>query len=287
MRQLSAAGYKEVVLLGQNVNSYQYQPSAERNRAATAPHHTPGFRPLHAPRTGGVRFAELVARVAAVDRNMRVRFTSPHPKHFPAALLRLVREQPNVCSALHIPAQSGSSAVLEAMRRGHDRASYDQLIATVREEVPSCAISSDFISGFCGETEDDHRQSLDLLRQVQYDQAYLFAYSMREGTMAHRRLQDDVPAAVKQRRLAEVRACMPFSVYVCVCVPDHALPQMIDLHYSLLKKKNEKEVGRTHLVLVDRTSRRSSSELSGRTDTNKPVVFEDKHLPPSLRCAGT
>ena len=135
---------------------------------------------------------------------MRFRFTSPHPKDFPDDLLRVIAARPNACKALHIPAQSGSDAMLAAMRRGYDRASYLKLIERVRELLPEATLSSDFISGFCGESEQDHRDTLELMEAVRFDKAFMFAYSMREKTNAHRQLQDDVPEPTKQRRLAEV-----------------------------------------------------------------------------------
>ena len=135
---------------------------------------------------------------------VRFRFPSPHPKDFPDALLEVMRSQPNACASLHIPAQSGSTKVLGAMRRGYSRETYLELVGRVRELLPTASISSDFISGFCGETEEDHAQTLSLMRAVRFDKAYMFAYSLREGTNAHRKLDDDVPEEVKQRRLREV-----------------------------------------------------------------------------------
>ena len=186
---------------------------------------------------------------------MRFRFTSPHPKDFPDELLSVIRSLPNACASLHIPAQSGSTSVLSAMRRGYSRQTYLDLINRVRELLPHVSISSDFISGFCGETEEDHQQTLTLLQEVQFDKAFMFAYSMREKTHAHRRLSDDVPEDVKQRRLSEVIATFTEGA----------------------RRSNDAEVGRYHLVLLEgpakKLSPRGEVEWMGRTDTNKRVVL--------------
>mmetsp|Transcript_32826 Transcript_32826/g.82401 ORF Transcript_32826/g.82401 Transcript_32826/m.82401 type:complete len:673 (-) Transcript_32826:41-2059(-) len=259
VRALSDQGYKEVVLLGQNVNSYndtsvEEKPSADYSLAR-------GFSTIYKKPDDGLRFADLVDRVSRVDSEMRIRFTSPHPKDFPDPLLHLIRERANVCRSIHIPAQSGSSAVLERMRRNHTVEAYIALIDHIREIVPDVSLSSDFISGFCGETEEDHQQTLSLLHRVKYDHAFMFAYSLREKTHAHRQLSDDVPHDVKQRRLREV----------------------IDTFYSLAREKNELEVGKTHLVLVEGPSRKNPHALVGKTDTNKKVVFEQKSAPVSYQ----
>jgi MiaB/RimO family radical SAM methylthiotransferase len=258
---LAAQGYKDVTLLGQNVNSYadgteqeavEGSPCADGTAALREPEPLrPGFKAkVPAPRAS-VRFADLVDQLAAAHPEMRFRFTSPHPKDFPDELLHVIRARPNVCQNLHIPAQSGSSAVLESMRRGYSREAYLELISRVRELLPRATLSSDFISGFCGETEEDHQQTLSLMREVRYDKAYMFAYSMREKTNAHRKLQDDVPEDVKQRRLREV----------------------IQTFNMGARESNDEEVGREHLVLIDGLSKKSELEWIGRTDTNKKVVF--------------
>jgi tRNA A37 methylthiotransferase MiaB len=223
VRALAEQGVKEVTLLGQNVNSFadfsergggsgeaqDEQPSASASASPSdAPFaaYAPGFRSVYVPRRGGaVRFAELLERVAGIDPEMRIRFTSPHPKDFPLEVLQAVRAHANVCKQLHLPAQSGASGTLSRMRRGYDREAYLALAARVREELPGVALSSDFISGFCGETEEEHADTLSLLRAVRYEHAFLFAYSRREKTAAARHLEDDVPPDVKQRRLEEAR----------------------------------------------------------------------------------
>lgn len=251
VRQLSDQGVKEVVLLGQNVNSYN--DLSEQTFPVSDPTQllSKGFGSMVKPNPGGVRFTQLMDQVSRIDPEMRVRFTSPHPKDFPDDLLHLIAERPNLCNAVHIPAQSGNSEVLHNMRRFYTREAYLELIQRMREVIPNVGLSSDFISGFCGETEEHHQDTLSLLREVRFDQAFMFAYSMREKTNAHRTLQDNVPEEVKQQRLKEV----------------------IQTFFATLAEKSREEIGRRHLVLVEGTSRRSSDDLMGRTDNNKKVVF--------------
>lgn len=225
VKQLAEAGYKEVTLLGQNVNSYN---------------------------ENGLRFAELMYRVSQVDPEMRVRFSTSHPKDFPDELLHVIAERPNVCNSIHIPAQSGSDSVLQRMRRPYTRAEYLALIARMRELIPGLSLSTDIITGFCGETEAEHAETVSLMAEVRFDLAYLFAYSERERTLAHRKYADDVPSDVKQRRLQEI----------------------IDTHRKGSERLNLAEIGTTHLVLVENVSRRREDQLSGRTDTNKVVIFD-------------
>eukprot|EP01103_Thecamoeba_quadrilineata_P005199 TRINITY_DN15025_c0_g1_i1.p1 TRINITY_DN15025_c0_g1~~TRINITY_DN15025_c0_g1_i1.p1 ORF type:complete len:610 (-),score=128.42 TRINITY_DN15025_c0_g1_i1:19-1848(-) len=246
--KLAEEGYKEVVLLGQNVNSYHDLSTPTEKEYSLAR----GFRQITTLKQGGLRFPDLVHRLATLVPALRIRFTSPHPKDFPEELLSVIKENPNVCKSLHIPAQSGSSAVLESMRRGYTRESYLELVERVQQILPGCALSSDFISGFCGETEEDHQQTLSLLHQVKFDHAFMFAYSLREKTHAHRTLKDDVPPEVKQRRLREV----------------------ISTFYDVSNKQNQLEIGKTHIVLIDKVSRRSTKHFVGRTDTNKKVILE-------------
>ena len=256
---LVEAGVREITLLGQNVNSYATDDFLARTdgtrsldvvAASDEYRLRDGFASKVPPAKGSLRFAGLLTRLAESHPEVRFRFTSPHPKDFPDELLEVIRMHPNVCESLHIPAQSGSSAVLKAMRRGYDRRAYDELVGRVRELLPHAAISSDFISGFCGETEEDHQDTLSLLREVRFERAFMFSYSLREKTHAHRALVDDVPEPVKQRRLREV----------------------IDTFTPLARLRNEADVGSTHLVLVERTSKKSDAEWVGRTDTGKKVI---------------
>ncbi|XP_043219238.1 mitochondrial tRNA methylthiotransferase CDK5RAP1-like [Amphibalanus amphitrite] len=248
VRRLSEQGVREVTLLGQNVNSYR-DMSGSRN-SAKATRLAAGFSTVYRPKTGGTRFADLLSAVADVDPEMRVRFTSPHPKDFPDEVLRVIAERPNVCSCLHLPAQSGSSRVLADMRRGYTREAYLELVRHVRRMVPGVALTSDFIAGFCGETEADFEETLSLMREVGYQYCFLFAYSRREKTRAHHRLVDDVPPAEKQRRVAE----------------------MARLYRAMAQQLNTRQVGSTQLVLLERPSPRSPDSLLGRNDANVKVI---------------
>eukprot|EP00581_Thalassiosira_minuscula_P007073 CAMPEP_0183702598 /NCGR_PEP_ID=MMETSP0737-20130205/648_1 /TAXON_ID=385413 /ORGANISM="Thalassiosira miniscula, Strain CCMP1093" /LENGTH=872 /DNA_ID=CAMNT_0025929231 /DNA_START=62 /DNA_END=2680 /DNA_ORIENTATION=- len=264
-RLLDEEGIREVILLGQNVNSYhdnsgggRARMSEEETNEKQSSYQTSneGFSNMFRMRHGdGYRFADLLEAVSSLSPELRVRFTSPHPKDYPPPLLSLMAERPNICNHLHMPAQSGSSTVLQRMRRGYGREAYLELIDDVREAIPDVAISSDFITGFCGETEEEHYETLSLMEQVQYDQAFMFAYSMRGKTHAHRTMEDDVPADVKNRRLNEVIDCFRRNVQ---------------------RRNDEMEVGKLRLVLVEGEAKKSTAEnrtWSGRTDQNKRVVF--------------
>ena len=254
---------KEVVLLGQNVNSY-HDRSAEamvaRPETTTLPLSNDGFRSrIRRPEGGGYRFVDLVEAVSDISPELRVRFTSPHPKDYPSDLLYLMAERPNVCSQLHMPAQSGSTSMLKRMKRGYSREAYIELIDTVKDVIPDVALSSDFIAGFCDETEEEHSDTLSLLEYVEYEQAFLFAYSMREKTHANRTMEDNVPSAIKQRRLQE----------------------LIDVFRERVHAKNVRvETGKLRLVLVEGPTKKQSKVLvpgsmtwHGRTDQNKRVLF--------------
>lgn len=227
VKQLSNEGYKEVTLLGQNVNSYL---------------------------DGENTFTKLMDEVSKVDPEIRVRFSSPHPKDFPNDLLHLIAERPNLCNYIHIPAQAGSDAMLERMRRPYTREGYLELVKTMKEIIPGVSLSTDIIAGFCDETEEEHQQTMSLMKEVEYDLAYMFAYSERERTLAYRKYEDNVPEEVKKRRLSEI----------------------INQQREIQEARNAKEVGNRHLVLVESVSKRSDDQLSGRTDTNKMVVFDRK-----------
>ncbi|KAG6622376.1 CDK5 regulatory subunit-associated protein 1 [Phytophthora cinnamomi] len=266
VRALSDQGVKEVVLLGQNVNSYHDKKSegaAEKGRGYVS---SAGFSNMFRSRDApGFRFADLLDEVSRVDPEMRLRFTSPHPKDFPNEVLDLVNERPNICKQIHMPAQSGSTTMLERMRRGYSREAYLALVDNMRTRIPGVAISSDFITGFCGETEEEHVDTISLMRQVCYDQAFMFAYSVRARTHAAHRMEDDVPQEHKLRRLREV----------------------IDTFSEVVTRKNHVEDSdRLHIVLVQGPSRRSTDEdpkLTGLTDTSKRCVFPNQAMPGSLR----
>ncbi|XP_034538328.1 CDK5 regulatory subunit-associated protein 1 [Notolabrus celidotus] len=250
VRILSNQGVKEVTLLGQNVNSYR-DTSEEQFCGPNMTQLSRGFKTIYRTKQGGLRFSDLLDRVSHIDPDMRIRFTSPHPKDFPDEVLHLIAERGNICQQIHLPAQSGSSRVLKAMRRGYTREAYLDLVSNIKRIIPEVSLSSDFISGFCEETEEDHQQTLSLIREVGYNVGFLFAYSMRKKTHAFYRLQDDVPAEVKQRRLEE-----------CISVFREEAARV-----------NVALIGGTQLVLVEGESKRSSQDLCGRTDGNMKVIF--------------
>lgn len=218
-------GYREVTLLGQNVNSYRF---------------------------GEVGFPDLMSRVAEISPLLRVRFATSHPKDMSDRLLEVMSRYDNICKAIHLPAQSGSSAVLERMNRKYTREWYLDRIAAIRRYMPDCAITTDLIAGFCGETEEDHLQTLSLMREVGYESAYMFKYSERPNTFSARHFTDDVPDDVKGRRLNEI----------------------IALQNELSVESNRRDVGKEFIILVEGESKRSPEQLCGRTSQNKMVVFD-------------
>ena len=260
---------KEIVLLGQNVNSYHDRSESAllQNPSLQIPGvSNPGFRNrVKRPTSGGYHFVDLVKAVSDINPELRVRFTSPHPKDYPPELLQLMAETPNVCNQVHLPAQSGSTSMLKRMKRGYTREAYLELVEEIQSLPGYVAISSDFIAGFCQESEQEHLDTVSLLETVQYEQAFLFAYSLREKTHAHRALQDTVPPAVKQERLQ----------------------QLIDTFRTKVHDKNERvEVGALRLVLVEGVAKRKAfttiddsangiaiDTWHGRTDQNKRILF--------------
>lgn len=227
VKKLSEQGYKEVTLLGQNVNSY-FDEQSDTN------------------------FAQLMHKASLVDPEMRIRFSTSHPKDFPEELLHVINDRPNICEYIHIPAQSGSTQMLERMRRPYTREEYLKLIDKMRRIIPGVSLSTDIITGFCDETEEEHKDTVSLMKQVRYDLAYMFAYSERERTLAHRKYEDNVPEEIKKRRLSEI----------------------IEQQMQIQEELNRREIGKRHLVLVEGPSKRSDEQLCGRTDTNKMVVFD-------------
>lgn len=227
--QLAEKGYREVTVLGQNVNSYRYNQKG---------------------RTIG--FADLVHAISLISPDLRVRYSTSHPKDCSDDLLHVHRERQNVCNYIHLPVQHGNTDVLRRMRRTYTRDEYVDLIERARKIVPGISLSTDIIAGFCGETEDEHRDTLSLMASIRYDQAYMFMYSERPDTYAARKYTDDIPEATKKRRLAEI----------------------IDLQARISLENNRKEIGTIHQVLVEGPSKRSDMQYAGRTDTNKMVVFD-------------
>ncbi|MHA6249277.1 tRNA (N6-isopentenyl adenosine(37)-C2)-methylthiotransferase MiaB [Pontibacter sp. CAU 1760] len=232
---LVAQGYKEVTLLGQNVDSYKW--AAEDG-------------------SDSVNFAQLLEKVALIDSNLRVRFSTSHPKDITDEVLYTMKKHENICNYIHLPAQSGNSRVLELMNRTYDREWYINRVDAIRSILgDECGISSDMIAGFCTETEEEHRDTLSLMDYVQYDYSYMFFYSERPGTLAARKLEDDIPLEVKKRRLDEI----------------------IQKQRETSLSRNRKDIGRVHKVLVEGFSKKSKEQLSGRNDQNKVVIFDQKH----------
>ncbi|XP_063386754.1 CDK5RAP1-like protein [Cydia fagiglandana] len=249
-RLLADRGVKEITLLGQNVNSYRdprENPDDERLDTQLAK----GFKTVYKPKKGGLRFADLLEQVSAAVPDMRVRFTAAHPKDFPDEVLQVINERPNICKLLHLPAQSGSSAVLDRMRRGYTREAYLQLVDHVKNTIPGVGLSTDMICGFCGETDEEFEETMTLMKQVDYNIAFLFPYSMREKTAAHRRYKDDVPDSVKKIR--------------------HN--RMIELYRTKSQALNQSEIGNTHLVLIEGTVAKTG-QLLGRNEFYMKVVFD-------------
>ncbi|MBR1626960.1 MAG: tRNA (N6-isopentenyl adenosine(37)-C2)-methylthiotransferase MiaB [Bacteroidales bacterium] len=228
-KQLFDDGYRDITLLGQNVNSYIYTEDGKE-----------------------VRFAELLVRVARINPSLRVRFATSHPKDLSEELVNAIASMPNICKYIHLPVQSGSNIMLKKMNRKYTVEEYLAKIDLIRKKIPDCAISTDVIAGFCGETEEDHAMTLDIFRKVRYDSAFMFKYSDRPGTVAHKRFVDDIEETEKVRRLQEI----------------------IDLQRELSLQSNQKDIGKTFEVLVEGESKRDSSKLFGRTSQNKVVIFD-------------
>ncbi|AYQ32295.1 tRNA (N6-isopentenyl adenosine(37)-C2)-methylthiotransferase MiaB [Runella sp. SP2] len=239
-QQLFDEGYREVTLLGQNVDSYKYSPPT--------PDGGEGQK---------VNFAQLLEMVATISPDLRVRFSTSHPKDITDDVLWTMKKYENICKYIHLPAQSGNSRVLKIMNRTYDREWYIQKIDRIREILGvDCGISTDMITGFCSETEEEHQDTLTLMEYVKYDYAYMFAYSERPGTPAAKKLKDDIAEDVKKRRLQEVIA--------------------IQLQHS--GERNQLAVGKIHKVLVEGPSKRSDDFLCGRNDQNKVVVFPKENF---------
>ena len=224
VRELADAGYREVTLLGQTVNSYAFE---------------------------GVTFAELLRAVAKVDGIERIRFTSPYPVDFTADVIAAIAEEPKVCKYVHLPVQSGSDVVLERMRRGYTVDDYRTIVANLRRAMPHIALSTDILTGFSGETEDDHQQTLALMREIRFDSAFMFAYSERDLTFAAKKLPDDIAPAIKQRRLSEI----------------------VQLQEKISAEVFAAHVGRAERVLVTGPSKRDPNQLVGRSDGFKSVIL--------------
>ena len=230
---LVSKGFKEIILLGQNVNSYCFEGADGET----------------------VTFPQLLRTVARHAPQTRIRFTTSHPKDMSDETLHVIAEEPNVCKSIHLPVQSGSSTMLKAMNRKYTREWYLDRIEAIRNIVPDCGISTDIIAGFCGETEEDHQQTLSLMRHCSYDAAFMFKYSERPGTFASRHMKDDIEDSEKVRRLNEI----------------------IALQQECSANNNRNCIGHTYEVLIEGVSKRSREQFFGRTEQNRTAVFDRKH----------
>lgn len=247
VRDLHEHGYKEVTLLGQNVNSYLGELKIKNEKVNSEGNDGKGDA-----KSDKVAFPALLRMVAEAVPDMRIRFTTSHPKDMSDDTLRVIAEMPNICHHIHLPVQSGSDRILKLMNRKYTREWYMDRVRAIRRIIPDCAISTDIFVGYHSETEEDHQMSLSLMREVGYDSAFMFKYSERPGTYASKHLPDDVSEEVKLRRLAE----------------------MIELQTKLSAESNAKDVGKEFDVLIEGFSKRSREQLFGRTGQNKVVVFD-------------
>lgn len=253
---LSDQGIKQVTLLGQNVNSYRDISELQYNTSSDPTPLSKGFKTIYKTKHGGMRFADLLDKVSLVDPEMRIRFTSPHPKDFPDEVIQIIKERHNICNQIHMPAQSGSSTILERMRRGYTRESYLELAEKIRKLIPNVCLSTDIISGFCGESLQDHKDTISLMEKVKYEMAFMFAYSMRQKTHAYHRMNDDIPSDVKLQRLNEVK----------------------DTFIRCLSAALPKNIGQSQLVLVEGFDKKDSSFMVGRNDGNLKVKFPTQEI---------
>ena len=243
--ELFEKGYREVTLLGQNVDSYKWSES-ENNKARLEKR---GENDI-------VNFANLLEMVAQVHPDLRVRFSTSHPKDITDEVLHTMKAHENICKYIHLPAQSGNSRVLEMMNRTYDRDWYIQRVESIREILgEECGISSDMIAGFCSETESEHQDTLSLMDYVKYDFSYMFFYSERPGTLAAKKYKDDIPLEVKKRRLQEIMAKQK----------------------ELSLVRNKLDIGNTYKILVEGKSKKSDRQMQGRNSANKVVIFDGEY----------
>jgi tRNA-2-methylthio-N6-dimethylallyladenosine synthase len=241
-KDLFEKGYREVTLLGQNVDSYRWNLTSKGE-----------IKDENLPTTN---FAQLMEMVALVSPNLRVRFSTSHPKDMTDDVLEIMAKYENICPYIHLPVQSGHTDVLARMNRGYSREWYLDRINAIRKYMPDCAISTDIITGFCGETDEEHQDTISLMKEVKFDFAYMFKYSERPKTLAERRFEDDVLEAVKGARLNEI----------------------IELQLQHSRLSNEKQIGKTVKVLIEGTSKRSEEHLCGRNGQNAMVVFPKQNF---------
>jgi tRNA-2-methylthio-N6-dimethylallyladenosine synthase len=243
-KELFDQGYREVTLLGQNVDSYRWNMSSK------------GV--IKDPEQPTLNFALLMDMVAQVSPLLRVRFSTSHPKDMTDEVLHVMAKHPNICKYIHLPVQSGNTEILEKMNRGYSREWYLDRMNSIRTIMPDCAISTDIITGFCGETEDQHQDTLSLMEEVGYDFAFMFKYSERPRTLAERKYEDDVPEETKSRRLQEI----------------------IDVQQKSSLMRNQNHVGKTYEVLVEGLSKRSDQHVFGRTSQNAVVIIDKENHQP-------
>ena len=244
-QELFDQGYREVTLLGQNVDSYKWSPE-ENNKAWLEKKEKKGQE------VEVINFANLIEMVAKVSPDLRVRFSTSHPKDITNEVLHTMKKYENICKYIHLPAQSGNSRVLELMNRTYTREWYINRVDAIREILgEECGISSDMISGFCTETEEEHKDTLTLMDYVKYDFSYMFFYSERPGTLAAKKYEDDIPLDVKKRRLQEI----------------------INKQQGISLERNKLDIGKVHKVLIEGTSKRSDEQMQGRNTANKVIIF--------------
>ena len=227
---LYSKGYREVTLLGQNVDSYKWTNPEDESV---------------------VNFANLIELVAQIHPDLRIRFSTSHPKDITDEVLHTMAKHENICKYIHLPVQSGNSRVLKLMNRTYDREWYMERVKRIYEIMPDCAISSDMISGFCTETEEEHQETLTMMEYAKYSMSYMFYYSERPGTLAARKYEDDIPLEVKKKRLQEI----------------------VDLQMNISHEHNKRDIGKIFKVLIEGTSKRSDKDLKGRNSQNKVVIF--------------
>jgi tRNA-2-methylthio-N6-dimethylallyladenosine synthase len=243
-KDLYSRGYREVTLLGQNVDSYKWSASENNKARLEKSGHTAEV----------INFANLLDMVAKVHPDLRIRFSTSHPKDITDEVLYTMKKHENICKYIHLPAQSGNSRVLELMNRTYDRAWYLNRVDAIRSILgEECGISSDMIAGFCTETEEEHQDTITLMDYVKYDFSYMFFYSERPGTLAEKRYEDDIPLEIKKRRLQEI----------------------IGKQQEISLERNKQDVGKTFKVLVEGNSKRSDQDLQGRNSANKVVIFKN------------
>jgi tRNA-2-methylthio-N6-dimethylallyladenosine synthase len=252
-RELFEHGYREVTLLGQNVDSYKWEGTASPQPSPKEREQDISFSPLLGSGDGGevLNFARLLELVAQIDPLLRVRFSTSHPKDITDEVLHTMMKYENICNHIHLPVQSGNSRVLELMNRTYTREWYIERIDTIKKLMPDCAVSTDIIIGFCTETEEEHQDTLSLMNYAQFDFAYMYTYSERPGTLAAKRFEDDIPEAVKTRRFNEI------------------LKKQQECSLNRL----EQHIGKTHKVLIDGLSKKSDKDFSGKSEHNITVVF--------------